>query len=119
MRISDWSSDVCSSDLNRRLYRRALERFGDEERRLWPFAGQQPFGESGDEEDWHRKFWQYVLDRIDLAAVIGKLNVSQHQARPPRHGLAHGFSDREGEVERQRGWVRVGRDGDCLRKTNH
>src|SRR3546814_8406959 len=52
---------------NRRLYRRALERFGDEERRLWPFAGQQPFGESGDEDDWHRKFCQYVLDRIDPA----------------------------------------------------
>src|SRR3546814_4485079 len=70
MRISDWSSDVCSSDL---------------------FAGQQPFGESGDEDDWHRKFCQYVLDRIDPAAVIGKLNVSQHQARPLRHGFAHGF----------------------------
>src|SRR3546814_11562830 len=70
---------------------RALERFGDEERRLWPFAGQQLFGESVDEDDWHRKFCQYVLDRIDPAAVIGKLNDCQHQALPPRHRFAHGF----------------------------
>src|SRR5512139_2013673 len=74
---------------DRRLYGRALERLGDQERRLGPLAGQQPLREGGDEDHRHREFGQYVLHGIDARTVVGELDIGQHQAGTPRHGLRH------------------------------
>src|SRR3546814_20117899 len=48
---------------DRRLHRAFLERFGDQEGRLRSFAGQQPVGIGGDEDDRHLEVAEDVADR--------------------------------------------------------
>ena len=60
------------------------ERFGDQECRLWPLAGQQPFREGRDEN--HRnvlKLRQYVVHRVDARRIVGELDIGEDQARTP------------------------------------
>ena len=64
---------------DRRLHRFRLERFGDQEGRLGPFAGQQPLREGGDEDDRHVDLFQNLLHRVDPRRPVGQLDVGQHQ----------------------------------------
>src|SRR3546814_3015605 len=54
MRISDWSSDVCSSDLQKRHDRPADDRGAHDARSLWrPVA--EPFGREAEDRRKHQR----------------------------------------------------------------
>src|SRR3546814_5884761 len=71
MRISDWSSDVCSSDL-------------------------QAFGEGRDEDHRHRELLQNVVHRVDARASVTELNVCKYDAGPRLGDSRQGFLVRGG-----------------------
>src|SRR5690606_16543492 len=55
---------------DRRLHRLGLEGLGDQESRLGPLAGQQPFRESGDEDHRHIEAVEDVLHRVDAGGTV-------------------------------------------------
>src|SRR3546814_7883207 len=85
MRISDWSSDVCSSDLPQMLglVGRTLETGGQEDADLEAVEGQRIAGTVGEEVDRARK-------------VAREQRRARHQIvrRPAAHRLRTGLTDR-------------------------
>ena len=78
---------------DRRLHGRALERLGDQEGRLGPGSGEQPLRKGGDEDHRDGEFGEDILDRVDAARIVRKLDISKNQAwrvaepaRLPRRG---------------------------------
>src|SRR3546814_8716288 len=70
MRISDWSSDVCSSDLSGRQQRACRERAQDKQEKRWLDGGQggpecSRVGAPGDEsQDSHGKTDRYACPNL-------------------------------------------------------
>ena len=62
------------------LHRGPLERLGNQEGGFRTSARQQAFRESGDKNHWHGKFGKYVLNRIDSARIVSKLDVGEDEA---------------------------------------
>src|SRR3546814_14236328 len=105
MRISDWSSDVCSSDLARDVDQHAVV-----------LAGLAAHATCCDNqrEAFDRSFerWRYAV-----AAVVERDMISLVHRRPPALRPAPGRArDRQSVVYGQRGAVRVGLGGRRLIK---
>src|SRR3546814_18583444 len=84
MRISDWSSDVCSSDLTQaaRQHKRALEQLGNLSGRRKEPCGDQYGGKASPEDRDQR---QVVAQRLAQDKCQGK-----DQRRAPDHGIPRG-----------------------------
>src|SRR5215468_8922847 len=50
---------------------RRLERLGDQERRLRPLAGQEPFRIRRDEDHWHFEGLEQLVDGIQPGTAVG------------------------------------------------
>src|SRR3546814_16493075 len=97
MRISDWSSDVCSSDLLRAPGSRADHRLAAQPRRAWSFWGLP--GAAG-------------RSRPHLPAAPGAR--APHRLRREDQPRAGGQRDRKSDVEGKRVSVRVDPGGSRL-----
>src|SRR3546814_13137997 len=80
------------------------ERLGDQEGRLDPPAGEQPFGKGGDEDRRHRRDREDVLHRIDARRSVRKLDIGEDEAGG---GFLKRREDRKSVVEGKGVSVRV------------
>src|SRR3546814_1841068 len=65
---------------DRGAHRILAERLGDQEGRLDPPAGEQPFGKGGDEDRRHRRDRENVLHRIDARRYVDRLDIGEDVA---------------------------------------
>src|SRR3546814_8259100 len=78
MRISDWSSDVCSSDLS--LQRIRVEWLGDDEGRFHRLSGQQHLRMTGYEDHRNRDLLQDLLDCRDAVVAPLQLDIGEDES---------------------------------------
>src|SRR3546814_15358480 len=82
MRISDWSSDVCSSDLS--LQRIRVEWLGDDEGRFHRLSGQQHLRMTGYEDHRNRDLLQDLLDCRDAVVAPLQLDIGEDERSEER-----------------------------------
>src|SRR3546814_3932098 len=104
MRISDWSSDVCSSDLNRQADARPVRQEGCEEGACQEDGGEEGAGEEGreekdvDEEDRRKKGNEKDGGEEDYHRGRRRPVLTNHRVRTQSSrtaGLPSGTSDRK------------------------
>src|SRR3546814_4969895 len=122
MRISDWSSDVCSSDLRRwskadpRLYRRAHRRRPHPPAARFPYAGRGPAGgETSAAGDRGRRAGRLCRGRHDR-----RLGARPILYQPARHRDVAALRARSEEhTSELQSLMRISYAVFCLKKKNH